>query len=262
MPDNGKEVRVFHSKYEKLLIKKGALKDNSGKSYYQLFESVIKEIPIDLSVNYSLIDSINKLSYSSLVHSNEKCIEEIKKNRNYKYSKTSIIKKKLDSLMNDLESEKVSEVFLSVLDSKDFELEFYKLRTLLMLEKYKFKEEIEESEEIYSKERILNSLEIHLSKDSQILISKEFSPKEKLKEVVKSYILKNKEKSLIKLSVSRDLLFNKYVDFINYFKLIFSEIKNELSNELYYKNYDKLTVKEVQAFNSVYSFEVYEAAPQ
>lgn len=262
MPDKGKKVKEYYLEYEKLLINEGILKDSSGVSYYHLFESILKEKLINLDVKYSLIDSINKLNYSGLIHANEKCIEKIKSNKNYKYSKSSIIKKKIDSLKDNLDPEKVSEVFLTVFDYKDFELDFYKLKTLLMIDISKSSSEINENEVKFSKERIANSLKIHLSKESQVQVSNKVLSGIELKDVVEKYILKNKKKSLIKLSVSRDLLYKKYVDFINHLELIFLELKNELSNNLYNKNYENLTVDEKQTFDSKYSFEVYQSDPE
>ncbi|MGY0408138.1 MAG: hypothetical protein ACWIPJ_07270, partial [Polaribacter sp.] len=166
MPKNGKEVKKYYKTYEKLLISKGILMDNSGKSYYKLFERVMSEKFIDTKTNYSLIDSINKLDYSDLVHSNIKCAKKIKSLKKYRNSNTFLLDKRMDSIKENFDRIKVSEIFLKTLDYKDFQIEFYKLRTLLMLEMNKSLSELDFEKPKYSKKRIKNSLNIYLSKEN------------------------------------------------------------------------------------------------
>ena len=69
MPNQGKEIKTFHNEYESLLISNGILNDNSGESYYNLFKKIMRSEITDTKTNFSLIDSINKLSYTDLIHS-------------------------------------------------------------------------------------------------------------------------------------------------------------------------------------------------
>ena len=221
MPENGKEVKKYYKIYENLLISKDFLKDNSGKSYYELFEKVMTEKFVDTKTNYSLIDSINTLNYSNLVHANEKCTEKIKSLKKYKNSNTFLLEKRMDSIKEEFDLKNASEVFLKIFDYRDFEIEFYKLRVLLVLEMNKSVAEFEIETPKYSKERIENSFNVNLSKENIISVNGKKTSKTGFKNVLKDYLLRNKKESLISIKLSRDAQYGEYIKLNENLELVF-----------------------------------------
>ncbi len=262
MPENGKEVKKYYKIYENLLISNGFLKDNSGKSYYKLFEKVMTEKFVDTKTNFSLIDSINTLNYSNLVHANEKCTEKIKSLKKYKNSNTFLLEKRMDSIKEEFDLKNASEVFLKIFDYRDFEIEFYKLRVLLVLEMNKSLAEFEIETPKYSKERIENSLNIYLSKENIISINGKKTSKTEFKKVLEDYLLRNKKESLISIKSSRDAQYGEYLKLNENLELIFSNFKNKISIQHYNKNFEDLTKNEKEEIEKEYSFEIYHKEPE
>lgn len=118
-------VREFDS-FEKYLIKTSVLKDASGRSYYEFYDGLIKTNDIPLDGNYK-VDSVVIDNYHLL----KECYQSQRKNKSKEYlqSKSSKLQLVMDSLMksniNDVSL--VAKAVISVLDSGDFNNEFYKV---------------------------------------------------------------------------------------------------------------------------------------
>ena len=262
MPENGKDVKIIYKKYEELLISEGILADSSAKSYYELFKKVIAEKFIDTKTEYPLIESINKLDYSDLIHSNIKCTEKIKELKKYRNSNTFLLEKRMDSIKENFDTEKASEVFLKTFSQKDFEIEYYKFRALLILEMNKSFSEIEMEEPKYSENRIENSLNLYFSEENLTSINGEKTSKKDLENIVTRYLSKNKEKSLIGIKSSRKALYGEYLKLIENLELIFLKFRNRIANERFNKEFESLTNNEKDEINKEYSFEIYDKEPE
>ena len=79
----------------------------------------------------------------------------------------------MDAIKEDFSSEKVSKVFIKTFDQKYFKIEYYKLRTLLLLAMNKAHSEMDVGKPKYSKERIEGSLNISFSKENLTSINGE-----------------------------------------------------------------------------------------
>ena len=262
MPDNGKQVKEYYKTYEKLLISVGLLKDNSSESYYKLFKKVLTEKLADTVTNFSLIDTINKLNYSDIVLFNVKCTEKIKALKEYKNSNTYILEKRIDSIKDNLSPEKQSKIILKTYDQRDFEIEYFKIRALLILEMYKTLSELDIHKPSYSKERIENALEISLSKENNISVNNKLVSNVELKNIIRNYLLKNKALSLITINSNRDTKYSYYIEFIEKSKSVITELKNEISKDLFNKKYENLSEAEKAELDNKYSFEVIENTPE
>lgn len=262
MPENGKEVKIIYKTYEKLLISKGILADNSGESYYTLFKKVMSEKFIDSKTNYSLIDSINKLEYSDLIHYNIKCTEKIKSLSEYKKSNTYLLEHRMDSIKEDFSAEKATQIFLKTFNEKDFEIDYYKLRVLLLIERTNSLRKLKGEIPKYSKERINNSLKINLSKGNIISINGTETSKIEFKRIIENYLIENKKESLININTSRDAQYGEYIKLIENLNSVIEQIKNKISLEFYNKEYKSLTKTEKEKIEKEYSFEIYNNEPE
>lgn len=256
MPENGKEVKKLYKNYESLLISRKVLKNNSGKSYFNLFKKVTSGEFIDDKTNYSLIDSVNKLNYSNLIHSNLKCTEKIKALSDYKKSNTYLLEQRMDSIKEDFNIEKAYEIFLKTMSEKDFEIDYYKLRVLLLIEKTNY--EIPK----YSEERIDKSLKISLSNENIVSINGVKKSKAEFQQTIENYLISNKKESLISINSSRGALYSEYLKLTEDIHFVIEKVRNRISVEFYNKKFKELTKAEKEKIEKNYSFETYYKEPE
>lgn len=262
MPNQGKELKIFHNEYESLLISNGILIDNSGESYYNLFKKIMRSEISDTKTNFSFIDSINKLSYTDLIHSNQKCTDKIKSLDIYKDSNTYRFEQTMDSL-NDPYNDKivVIEKIISSLNEKDFELDFYKIRALLVMEKMNSISDLFE-EKVYSEKQLETAFKVLLTKKNEIIFQGEKISNDNLKILVENYLRIAKKNSLIIIDTYRDVKYGDYVKFIKSFEYVFSKLRNELSEQKFNKQFENLTESEKEIIEKEYSFEIKENTPE
>ena len=135
LPDNGKQLKKYFTEYESILIDKKVLKDNSGKSYLNLIKRAKNFEYIDTQTDYSFIDSINKLDYSDLIHSNSECSERMQKLIDYKNSRSYELGLKIDSIQeSENQPDQKVNALLTKLVASDFEFDSKKIRALLLME--------------------------------------------------------------------------------------------------------------------------------
>jgi hypothetical protein len=262
MPNQGKELKQYHKEYESLLISNGILTDNSGESYYDLFKKIMNSEIADTKTNFSLIDSINKLSYIDLIHSNQKCTEKIKSLDIYKNSNTYRFEKAMDSLNDSYNDRiKVIEEIPSLLNEKDFELDYYKIRALLIMERMNSIPELFE-EKVYSERQLETAFKVILNKNNEIIFQGEKVSNDNLKILVENYLRIEKSNSLIIIDTYRDVKYGDYVKFIESFKFVFSKLRNELSEQKFNKQFENLTESEKEIIEKEYSFEIKENTPE
>ena len=119
-------------KSEKYLIDTKQLKDNSGESYIKIFKEVSKINNIPLLIN--LDKCVIKKHSPENFHLFAKCFHSKKNNKelNNSYSKLKRIYTVLENKPNNIDNS-ISELakgVLNVLDSNDFEKEFYRIWAL------------------------------------------------------------------------------------------------------------------------------------
>lgn len=135
----GIDLKKELSDFEKYLINTGVLADKSGESYYKIYEIIKETGNIDFVFQYSLFDSIksnlDNNEFSDLNSDWLRVIEKSQETESFKRSKLFQLKIGIDSI-NDIDNNNLREiavVILRILSPKDFEHNYYKLTTLLML---------------------------------------------------------------------------------------------------------------------------------
>lgn len=262
MPENGKEVKKLYKKYERLLISKKIIDDNSGKSYFKLFKKVMSGEFIDNKTNFSFIDSINVLKYSNLIHFNSKCTEKIKALSEYKKSNTYLLEQRMDSIKEDFTAEKASEIFLKTMNEKDFEIDYYKMRVLLLIERTSSLRKLENETPKYSEKRINNSLKVKLSSENIVFVNGIKTSKVEFQKTIEKYLMDNKKESLININTSRDAQYGEYLKLIENLNFVIEQVRNKISLEFYKKEFNELTKTEKEQIEMDYSFDIYSKEPE
>lgn len=123
LPDNGIFFKNQILRFEKHLIEKKVLKDASAQAYYTLFTKIQSGEDISIDFDYSVKDSIALYSeeYLDLARTNLECQEKLQKSPSFRTSKLNVNSFSVD----------------------DFELDFYKIGILFIIEEYKILNELE-----------------------------------------------------------------------------------------------------------------------
>jgi len=258
MPNQGKELKQYHKEYESLLISNSILIDNSGESYYNLFKKIMNFEIIDTKTNFSFIDSINKLSYTDLIHSSQKCTDKIKSLDIYKNSNTYRFEKTMDSLKDSNNDQiKMIDGVISSLNEKDFELDYYKIRAILLMERINSIPKLFE-EKVYSEKELKTAFKIILDKNNEIIFKGEKVSNDSFKTLVENYLRTEKTNSLIIIDTCRDIKYEDYVKLQKLLEVVFNKLRNELSKQKFNKPYEKLLDNEKLLIDKEYSFEIKE----
>lgn len=134
LSDKGVALKRYAKGFEKQLIELKILKDSTAQSYYDLFESFSNGKAYPRSYKYSFIDSINnKLERNKIIPFNTVCYDEMLKLERFKNSKLFKIQSQIDIDNSRVKFSKQMKKVISILDKKDFELDFYKQRTFIYL---------------------------------------------------------------------------------------------------------------------------------
>ena len=234
LPENGKYFKSNLLQAENSLIEQNIIKNGSGKSYKKLYEKIGSGKEIKYKSPNNLIDSI-------IVYNTEyfdvfkNCELDFSNNKNYKFSKTNKIKNALDSLVaNDkVDIESISNSLLSILDEKDFELDYFKYKTFLMLtlfdKDHSLSKLIESENQIERK----NGLLIYIDENSKILIDEiKISPNKLKKRIIEYYKLNNSDSEIL-IRADRNAMykiFKEVQDMIKELKLMLDQMSNDEFN--------------------------------
>lgn len=136
---HGLDFRKKFDAFEDYLIKKKVLKDNSGNSYYQIYKQIEAEGDVNFSDTDEFSDSVDSYfdttELKNIQNECSSCIEKIISSKEYKKSKLYILDLAMDSLKNAgiLNVSAVAGTITNVLSPADFDQNYYKLTTMLML---------------------------------------------------------------------------------------------------------------------------------
>lgn len=125
--------------FEKHLVESGVLADKSGDSYYQIYKQIENVGDINFSFDYSLLDSIKMQSDTFGLQDMQfdclKMAEKLKKSRKYRKSKIYKLKLAMDSIKasGDINVSNIASTISRILSPKDFEHDYYKMTTLILL---------------------------------------------------------------------------------------------------------------------------------
>lgn len=255
MPNKGEKFRSLAKSYEEALISEGYLNDNSGKSYYNLFKKNFEPDFVENKTNFRFIDSVNNLSYFELIFSNVDCTNKIKSLINYKSSRTYTLEKSLDSInkLSGFSAYDNIDFLINFFEEKDFELDYYKTRVLLMIPDNIPIIEMEEKITPIEREK---SLTIEVIDKKRVVINGENKSIKSLRFAVSNYIKANKEDSFIIIASKRNVLYADFIFIQNEIISSMNKIKNELAQSKFGKNYEDITNEQKELINKEYSFKI------
>ncbi|WJJ96550.1 ExbD/TolR family protein [Algibacter luteus] len=256
--DNGIAFRKLISDYENLLINENILADNSGKSYRQVLKDIASEKEFDKVPSKFFAEELQKIEKPNLEKA-QKCQEIIvKDSAKYDMTKLKGLEQAIDNAQysGDLQPALIAEDILKVLTEKDFELEFYKLRTFLLFSiidtNAGISRKLPDFENDESEIDLTNALKITLDDKNQIFVNGKKVSLDDLKTLVRDYESEFKSESIISLKADRGTMYRTYIDVQNAIVGEIQHLRNKLAREKYKTELDKLTEEQQSEIKKVY----------
>lgn len=259
IPDNGKELKDEIKEFEAYLVKKKILDDNTGKSYINLYKKIEKENEVQFDYNYSFTDSIQKIIITD-VHKQMNCQVDLINSEDYTNTKVYKLQVVIDSIKiaGAINPSNIAGGVLSVLDEKDFKLDYYKIKTFVLLDATNTTSEITQTLVKEDKTNSDKALKIYLDKKSRIFIQGKSAGIKKLRKLVRGYEAKNKSESIIVLKVERETMYRVYVDVQHAIAEEINSLREKFSQKKYKTEYEKLTEVQASEINKVYPKKIVE----
>ena len=259
LPDGGAEFEDILGEAEDLLIKRELLKDNSGKSYVSLYKNLkgkSKRKFENLGVQkyfYKIIlsqqiDTVNQ----TCEYNSKKVSKEIKDKMKSFNELTMDIKENMEN-----HDEVVANV-LALMNPEDFELDYYKFMTFLMLETYHVTQLgngdiIESSSEyINTDEKVTEYLEIQIEYENKYILENKEVSLEYLLLKVKKHLKKHKSKSEFSFKVNGEVKVATINNLREEIQKVITALRNEFALEKFNLAFDELTEKQQEEIEKTY----------
>lgn len=282
--------------FEKHLIEMGVLADESGESYRHIYEEIEKTGDINFKFQYSFLDSIkNQLDTIEFIEINANCNkteEKLEKTKKYKKSKIYQLKVAMDSIQSsgNIDISFIAAVILKVLDSEDFEHDYYKMTALLLLATTQDTDSgitrnlppISEAEQATSiKSRNLLSVQISTDNDS-IMLNENKVNIDDLSKIVKAYILSDstnlempeltlvnidligktyQSRLVISMSNEKGTSYDTYIRVQNQLVEGYTKARNEKAHEYFNSEFENLSSVQQSAIKELIPLRISETEP-
>ncbi|WP_417800603.1 ExbD/TolR family protein [Tenacibaculum sp.] len=254
--DNGTKFKKALTGFEQLLINEKILKDSSGKSYVAIFEKIIEENDFNYNPSKSFLDKIIDIGMPQL-ESFIKCQSELKES---KFIKSNELQKVFDSLKksDNFSPSTVAKGILTVLNSEDFELDYYKMSVFFLFDTISYVNDdglirkLPETQENDTEYDLSKAINIYIDGNNQIFANKKKVDIDELKIVIKEYEEKNKSESIISLKAERETMYKTYIDVQNAIVGEIKKLRSQLAKKIYSKELDSLTKEEMLEIRKVY----------
>lgn len=266
--DNGTKLKMLISDYQKLLIKEKILTDSTAKSYRNLFQEIANGNKFTHISSKSFFEQLQTIEQPDRILIEECQLKILRDSAKYDITKLRMLENAISSVQNsgDIEPSLIAQQILSVLTVKDFELDYYKLRTMLLFdvlnEDFGIENKLRTSTGKVIEHDLKNALKISTNEKNEIFVNSRKVSVEKLKEWVKEYVEENKSNSVIWLSTSRETMYSSYIDIQNTITSAIQYLRDKHSNNEYQMEFGKLTDEQKEKIQNIYPIEIVETKPE
>ncbi|MEW7281360.1 hypothetical protein ABW636_22460 [Aquimarina sp. 2201CG1-2-11] len=176
----------------------------------------------------------------------------------YLQSKVYRLQNVVDSIKisGDIFPSKIANGILSVLDAEDFQLEYYKIKTFVLLDgtntTSKLSQKLKQKKEKFKKLDLDNAIKIHVTKKNETLVDNKNVSILKMRELIREYVFKSKSNSIISLTSSKETIYKVYVDVQNTILNEIDLLRKQLSLKKYGIEYSQLTKVQRLEIENIY----------
>lgn len=266
--DNGAELKKLISDYQALLVREKVMADSSAQSYLNFYKKVANEQEFEHVPSKSFLAELQNIEQPNGMINRECQTRVLADSTSYNTNKIFILEDAISSVQEagNLNPSLVAKQILTFLNEDDFELQYYRLRTLFLFDMlnvdYGIDNKLRTSTGEVIEHDLTNALKISTNGKNEIFVNGQKVSIKKLKEKVKDYERKNKEVSVIEISASRETMYRTYIDIQNTITSAIQSLRNEKSISDYQMEFKKLTDEQKQIIKIVYPIEIVETKPE
>lgn len=238
------QLKTEFERLEKHFIENGLLNDNSGRSYYSVYETITKEDGLSFVSDYSspIIDSIefNIISkcFYQLLTTDE--INELTQ-RHYEASL-----KIYQPIEGDVSPRMITQKIIDNLMESDFDLKFYKLSSLLTFYRMTAPKGIDLLiNGKGSNKNIELWFSIELGANDQLSVLANKITLDELTTELQNFLGNTTSEKAVEITASKDASYEAYINLLDAVNERFDIIRNQEANNKYGKSLDELTKTEL-----------------
>lgn len=247
--DDELKARQSIINYENFLVKEGVLEDNSANSYMSFLQNFAERnesIKMPSKLFYLEVQKLKRLNIKKY----EECHKMVLIDTlDYDLSKLLAVG---EAISSDNRPHIIARDILKVLSHDDLEIDYYKLRTFLLLSIIDTQAGLSKSTIDKSKLDITNALKIEINSESEIYVKDKKVTLTVLKKLIRNYQMKNKSKSVISLKSDRKTLYSVYIKVQEAILEEIRGLREKLAKEKYNTQLDKLTKKQMAEIEVIY----------
>lgn len=254
--DNGERLKSAIKEYEVLLIEEQVLSNTSGKSYIELLQKIVnddqyKNSPSELFFNK--IPSIAEMDLRKL----EECQSRIIRESSYDQSKLKRLEKSIGTIdLEDMDMPLMAKAMLDVLSEEDFKLNYYKLRTFLLISVSNIDTrlgiELPDTEVDWRLDDLNNAMNVSINDQNKIFVDSVEVSIKGLEDLVVEYMLENESESSIILNCEKDVLIGTYLDVQNIILDKIDSLRKIAAIEKFNVELDSLNTEKLDQINFIY----------
>jgi biopolymer transport protein ExbD len=266
--DNGAELKRLISNYQSLLVKEKVIADSSAKSYLNFYQKIAEEKEFEHVPSKSFLTELQNIEKPNGMINRECQSRVLADSSSYDTNKIFILEDAISSVQEagDLSPSLVAKQILTVLTEEDFELEYYRLRTLFLFDMlnvdYGIDNKLRTATGEIIEHDLTNALKISTNEKNDIFVNGQKVNIEQLKKKVKDYGQKNKGSSVIAISASRETMYSTYIEVQNTITSAIKSLRDKSAITKYQLEFEKLTDKQKDSIKQIYPIEIVETAPE
>lgn len=228
------QLRIELNDLENYFVANGLLNDKSGASYIAVYEQIAKDddFNFEIDTTFELLEELDfqvlngcfyKLMTSEqltqLTFRHQEAAERISSNYSGNLTPGLVAQRIVDNLSSD-----------------DFELEFYKISSLLTF--YRISNPAPEIMTVLpkfyhsSEPSSLLTIQVYLNEESQIVIDNSKQTLKQAKNFIYDFLKTEPSKKGVEISASRNASYASYSELLSAVNSVYSEIKEQLGNEI------------------------------
>lgn len=264
LPDQGKEFKSALQKAEQKLIDKNYLKDTTGESYVTLYKNLENLVDNELG-QLGMIHQFMSIQRNMNLEENTKCMERILSSSEFETSKLNQFLQYSETLVGaNVDYLAVANKIFTILDAKDFEHDYYRMTTLIMIETMNMVdthhlELPSHEEETYTKEELDSAIKIEINEKGQLFVYGKKIPLTELRKKVINYLKEYKSKNVILLGYSLKTNYKDFISVQNEVIAGYNAVRNELAQEKYNRSFDELKEDERKKIKDIYPLRIKES---
>lgn len=241
---------------EKYLITSKSLKSSSGQSYFDFYNEIIELNDIPATLDYDRFENIYKLTPNEFYSTD--CLEQLQQLdstslANSKYSQMRLAIQ--NAAQNEVSPSTIAKAITSVLESSDFDRQYYRAVALLTIA-YTANAEVGFNTKLKTNSdaeiETYESIFVTLTEKDQIIVNENEISREELKTILSKFIKTNGSNHVIFFRADNGTSYDFYLKVQNQIALGYNELRNELAITKYNRTLNELTEDQQNEIKQTY----------